>query len=393
MKRRRKQNLTLTASNGSAPSTPELPTFLDHIHELRKRLFWVVAVIVFAASVAYPYLDTIIKILTAPLGGQQLYYLTPVGGLSFSIQLCVYVGIMVAVPVIMYHLYRFLEPLMGTWRKSALFYVGLSSTLAVAGVLFAYFLSLPGALAFLTRLNLGHIQAMLTVDSYLKFVMTYLLGAALLFQIPLLLLIINTMTPLKPKKLMKAQRYVIVGAFIVAAIISPTPDLMNQLIFAIPIVAMYEIGVVMVWLQNKMRARKPRVAATPVVSQAQPEEPKIAVQPQPTPVVQLPAPAATAPRPRPAVRQVMQMDMVMRPPSNARLAPPPMAPMQKKATSARPQVNDVVAPAQKAQAPRAMAPKAQTRPVAPVRPAPPLKVPTRSVDGFMTYRSSFANSS
>src|SRR5688572_5205203 len=136
----------------------QLPTFLEHVYELRRRLFWVVAVVLIASSAAYPFLNGIISVLTAPLGTQQLYYLTPIGGLSFSIKLCFYVGLMVAVPCMMYHLYRYLEPLMGQWRKSAVFYVGLSSVFACAGVLFAYFVSLPGALHFLTGLNLGNVQ-------------------------------------------------------------------------------------------------------------------------------------------------------------------------------------------------------------------------------------------
>ena len=106
---------------------------------------------------------------------------------------------------------------------------------------------------------------MLTGDAYLSFVITYLLGAALLFQIPLLLLIINTMTPLKPSKLMKLQRFVIVGAFILGAIISPTPDIMNQAFLAVPIIAMYQLGVGLVWLQNRARARRGAV----VVAQPQ----------------------------------------------------------------------------------------------------------------------------
>lgn len=289
MKKRRSQKPKPTA-NSSAPS--QLPTFLEHVYELRRRLFWVVAVIFGASAAAYPFLDTVLGVLTAPLGGQQLYYLTPIGGFSFSIKICFYIGILVAVPFIMYHLYRYLEPLMGSrLRRSALFYVGFSSLLAASGVVFAYFISLPGALHFLTGMDLKNIQAMLTVDSYLTFVMTYLLGAALLFQIPLLLLIINTMTPLKPSKLMKLQRFVIVGAFIVAAIISPTPDIMNQILLALPIVVMYQFGVALVWLQNRARARQRSTSTEPQVP--------VAPIPVPAPAVATPRTGLPAPRPTP----------------------------------------------------------------------------------------------
>src|SRR5688572_22010781 len=124
---------TTNSTATQAQSDQSLPTFLDHVHELRRRLFWVVGIVLVASSVAYSFLGTILDVLTAPLGEQGLFYLTPGGGLSFSFKLCAYVGVLVAVPLIMYHLYRFMEPLMGNWRRSTIFYVGLSTILAVSG--------------------------------------------------------------------------------------------------------------------------------------------------------------------------------------------------------------------------------------------------------------------
>lgn len=335
----------------TANAAQQLPTFLEHVYELRRRLFWIVAIILVASSAAYPFLDAILTVLTAPLGGQQLYYLTPVGGFSFSIKICLYVGVLAGVPFVMYHLYRYLEPLMGErLRRSALFYVGMSSVLAITGVLFAYFISLPGALHFLTGMDLKNIQAMLTVDSYLTFVMTYLLGAALLFQIPLLLLIINTMTPLKPSTLLKSQRFVVVGAFVIAAIISPTPDILNQLLFAIPIIAMYELGVVLVWFQNRARARRlrfaqPVPAPLPAIATPQPM-----VAPLPLPVsAPIAKPAVRQPQPRP----VMVDGFIVRPGALAAKAPAPTP------RAVRP----IIAPAARRN----------------------IQVPRRSVDGFIAY--------
>jgi len=367
MKKRRDQTPKLTANSSGGPA--ELPTFLDHIHELRRRLFWVVGAILVTSAGAYPFLDTILSVLTAPLGGQQLYYLTPIGGFSFSIKICFYVGIIVAVPIIMYHLYRYIEPLMGKQlRRSAVFYVGVSALMAAIGILFAYFVSLPGALHFLTGMDLKNIQAMLTVDSYLTFVMTYLLGAALLFQIPLVLSITNHMTPLKPSKLMKAQRFVVVGAFIIAAIISPTPDIMNQLLLAVPVIVMYQIGVLTVWLQNRSRAKKAqRQAALPVFEIKQPPQ-----RAQPLVI-------------RPTQQQPVVPTVAQSPASQ------PSAPIQRRVpvlvdgftvTSGKKPVAVAQAPALRT---------LQPRPAQPIRPvvAPrAIKVPARSVDGFMLRRAS-----
>lgn len=256
---------------------------------------------------------------------------------------------------------------MGNWRRSALFYVGLSTSLAAAGVLFAYFVSLPAAINFLTGFSVNHIQAMLTADSYLSFVATYLLGAALLFQIPLLLLIINTMTPLKPSKLMKLQKFVVVGAFILGAIISPTPDIMNQAFLAIPVIAMYQLGVAMVWLQNKLRARK--VRARPL-----PQEPG-----QDGDVI----PAALLDELRAPVKPVAPL------PRATPVKVQPSRPAQRPAM--QPRVFSDIGP-QRVQAQPVATPRPAASIARPARPAPPLTVPARSIDGFSSYRPANAAS-
>lgn len=302
-------NPPLTTPGNNTPASSELqPTLLDHIHEVRRRLFWVVGFVILASAAAFPFQQQLLGILTEPLGDERLYYLTPVGGFAFIIKLSTYVGIILAIPLLMYHLYRFLEPLMQTIKRSVIFYASLSTLLATIGTLFAYFISLPAALGFLTNFNIGEIQAMLTVDAYLSFVMTYLLGAALLFQIPLILLIINSITRLPPKNLMGFQRYVIVAAFIIAAVISPTPDIMNQAFLAAPIIVMYQIGICMVWLSQRRSSRRPApvvvadseipqeileslLAPTPIaqpVAAARPTQHPVAITALPKPPVQPP---------------------------------------------------------------------------------------------------------
>lgn len=401
MTKKRKQTPKQTASSSATSTSPsELPTFLDHVRELRQRLFWVVVVILVVSSGAYPFLDNVIGILTAPLGSQQLYYLTPVGGFSFSIQLCLYVGIMASVPFIMYHLYRYLEPLMGKWRKPAVYYVGLSSLFAITGLLFAYFISLPSALHFLTGLNLSNIQAMLTVDSYLTFVMTYMLGAALLFQIPLLLLIINNMTPLQPGKLMKLQKFVIVGAFIVAAIISPTPDIINQLMLALPIVLMYQLGVAFVWVQNRRRSRRAQREQTRAGAAEQPlfeiKTPPKTSQPLAPLSSKLAASAsrqAARPAAAPLARRPVYTDgFVAAAPLYATNAPVRTQPLGAAQYSGAKSMalDGMSVPSQRAIRPRI---------IVPARPSPAMRTgvaapanraiqpPKRTIDGFMPYRS------
>lgn len=230
---------------------------MDHVRELQGRLFAVAIVFVLVSAAAYPFFDKIVNFLVAPLGkDNELVYLTPGGAFSFIIQVCMYIGFVGALPAIIYNTYRFIMPAMKKQNgRRALLFTTISLLLALAGMLFAYFVSLPAALYFLTNFNLYHINPMLTIDSYFSFIMTYMIAGALLFQVPLIMLMINGATPLTPKKLMRYQDKIILGSFIVAAIISPTPDALNQTLLASPIVVMYQVGIILVWLKNRKRSK------------------------------------------------------------------------------------------------------------------------------------------
>lgn len=209
-----------------------------------------------AGALAYPFFNDIVRILLRPLGkAHELVYLTPGGAFAFVVQTCLYVGLIGAFPAIIYHLYRFIQPAVGKASyKRVVGYTAASVLLAIAGVLFGYFVTLPAALQFLTGMNLDHINPMLTVESYISFVMAYLLIGALLFQVPLFMLMINFVRPFPPGGLMKGQKVVLVGAFVIAAVVSPTADPTNQVLLALPMILMYQVGVVWVYWVNR-RAR------------------------------------------------------------------------------------------------------------------------------------------
>lgn len=274
------------AKRSSHTSTDEaaLPTLMDHLKELQGRLFSTVLVFLLIAAAAYPFFGVVTEFLMAPLKeGQELVYLTPGGAFSFIIKVCAYIGLIGVLPVLIFHTYRFFMPAVRqVLLRTVLGYTIASFMLAVTGLLFAYYVSLPAALQFLTGFNLNHINPMLTIDSYFSFIMTYMLAGALLFQLPLIMLIINSAKPLTPSKLMKAQGKIILGSFIVAAIISPTPDAVNQTILASPMVVMYQFGIVMIAIKNrktkrlaakaKVQAEAPAAIPAEIVTLPVPEE-------------------------------------------------------------------------------------------------------------------------
>lgn len=250
-----------STSNNRGQTEPVLTTFGDHLQELKGRLFWVAISFVVFSAMAYPKFQLIVDLLKKPLGEQKLYYLTPAGGFSFMIKICMYVGMVGMLPVVIYHLYKFIAPVMRKNRaRNLLSYTVVSIVLAVLGMVFAYSVSLPAAMKFLTGFSVGKIDAMLTIDAYLSFVFAYLIAGAVLFQLPLIMLIVNSITPLKPKALMNYQRHIIVGSFVAAAILSPTPDVVNQTLLAAPMIVMYQLGILVIWLKQHTKKRREKTS-------------------------------------------------------------------------------------------------------------------------------------
>lgn len=274
-----RQRPTKRPNEPNSLQTKALPTLRDHIRELQSRLFIVAIAFIGFAGLAMPYFDELVHVVLAPLrDGQELVYLTPAGAFNFMLKICAYVGIIGALPVIIFHLYRFLMPAVKRAHlRTALKYTVISVLLAIVGIIFAYAVSLPASLYFLTNFNLNGINPMLTIDSYLSFVMTYIVAGAALFQLPLLMTIYDSAKPLKPRKLMGAQRHIIVGSFVVAAIISPTPDALNQTILASPIIVMYQVGVAIIAHRRSRERRKSAKlevkakAASPALVEVAPE--------------------------------------------------------------------------------------------------------------------------
>src|SRR2546421_8023050 len=199
MRAKRKKNRDLNRPSKSR--NPKLP-FIEHLLELRKRLFYVAVSVILWGAAAYFVQQRIVAALLKPAAHQQFIYTSVGGGIDFLFRVCMYTGLVFSIPVIVYHLLRYLQPLI---KKDAVRFIAwgsvASGVLALAGMAFGYFLGLPAALHFLLhQFTSGQIHPLLTIQSYMSFVTLYMLGSALLFQLPLVLLLINRVKPLKPKK-------------------------------------------------------------------------------------------------------------------------------------------------------------------------------------------------
>ncbi len=300
---------------------PAANTFSGHIKELRTRLFLVAGVFFVLSLVAYSVRDVLIDIVLTPIGHQKLVYLTPAGGFNFIFSITMYAAAIVTIPFLLYQVYQFVKPtLPEKARRYSLAVFLVAIILMVSGVLFGYYVAVPSALQFLTTFAGDFIEANLTAESYLNFFIAYVVGLGLLFQLPLLLLFWNWIAPIKKGGLLNSQRYVIAGSFIVAAMITPTPDAMNQALVAGPIIGIYQLGVIAVATMNSRarrtaakQAKKAKLARPKVVSFDAEVEPTGKPQPRPSVAVapvKKPTPQPAAAKATPVRRHVKSMDMV-----------------------------------------------------------------------------------
>lgn len=227
--------------------------FIEHIYEIRTRLFYIVFSILVFSTLAYFIQQKIVHFLLAPAKNQQFIYTSPVGGISFLFQICTYAGIVISLPIILYQIMRFVEPAINRLVTRLILKASVVSfLLAIAGFLFGYYVGLPVALHFLShQFSTKQIHPLFSIQEYMSFLTIYLGGSALLFQLPLVVWFIDSVKPKGPRRLLHFERYIIAGSFIIAMLMAPVPNLIYQALIAFPIILMYQIAILIVWYQHR----------------------------------------------------------------------------------------------------------------------------------------------
>ncbi len=256
-------------------------TFAGHIHELRRRLTWPALLLMVGAGAAFFFHDKLITFLTKPLN-QTLYYSNPAGSFNFIMKVCFILGITIAIPALIYNLISFIEPAVEKQitRKLITTVSLLSLTLGVAGAAFAYYAALPMSLQFFQGVKLTGVDPLISADAYLNFALTCILTFILLFQLPLLVLFINHIKPMSPRKLLKYERHVIVGSLAIALVLPFSYDPLTQFMIAVPIIVLYNLSIMMVYMANgkyRKAARAQQKAAVKRPVALLPKVPKVSL--------------------------------------------------------------------------------------------------------------------
>ena len=239
--------------NGSPLNNDGSMTLTEHLGELRTRILHGLAALTAGTCISGAFIDEIIAVLTAPAA--NLYYMRPAEAFFIYIKVALACGVLIAAPVLFYELWAFLVPaLTGKERTTLLLFVPASVLLFWAGIAFAYFFVFPQGLNFFTSFAGGNIAPMLSIESYLDFFLMLVVPFGFIFNLPMVLIVLAQMGAVSSLLLKRGRKYMVLASFILAAIITPTPDVITQTLLAVPMILLYEGSRVF----NNICAFKPR---------------------------------------------------------------------------------------------------------------------------------------
>lgn len=234
--------------------------FLDHLEELRWRILKSILAVVILAIAAFYFSEELMQFLLAPMrdvrtgtGEEVRLHVTEVTGALYAyIKVSLIFGILASLPVVFYQLWAFISPgLYKRERRMVLPVVLISTLLFLVGAAFCYYVVLPFSLKFLIQFSGDLLSPIITVGSYITFSGMLLLSFGFGFEMPIAAYMLGKLGILTSRFMAKGRRYAIVIILIVAAVLTPTPDIFTQSLLAVPMYALYEISILVVRLTGR----------------------------------------------------------------------------------------------------------------------------------------------
>ena len=260
--------------------TAELPTpdsfqdsmpamsFLEHLEELRKRIIYSLIAVTVGFFACWNYHEFIFRFVQRPVMdalqrngmAEKLVYLNPTEPFNLYLKVAFLAGLFVTSPFVLYQVWLFISPgLYRNEKRYVLPFMFSTVFLFLGGGLFAYKMVYPAALNFLIDYG-KQFQPMITIGEYTDLFLTIMLGMGLIFEMPILVFFLSMMGIVSPRWMWHNVRYSILVIFIVAAILTPTTDILNMCLFAAPMVALYILSIGVAWMVHpaQRRARQAR---------------------------------------------------------------------------------------------------------------------------------------
>jgi sec-independent protein translocase protein TatC len=233
-------------------------TLLDHLDELRRRLFASVIAVLIAFIACWYFSPTIFHWLQEPIlevlpSGDKLAFTDLAGPFMLYIKVALLSAIFVASPFLLLQLWLFLKPgLYRRERRLAVPFIVFTTLFFVAGGYFGYAVAFPMVVDFLLGVG-SDFKQVVTIQAYFGMMSKILLGLGLVFEMPMLMFFLARLGVVNARQLLKGFRWAVLGIFVTAAIITPTPDVATQTVFAVPMILLYLLGVVVAAVFGKKR--------------------------------------------------------------------------------------------------------------------------------------------
>jgi sec-independent protein translocase protein TatC len=233
-------------------------TLIEHLEELRKRIMWSFVAVFVGFLVCWYWAQPIFAWLAVPItqflpAGDKLAFTGLVDPFMLYMKVALLAGIFVASPVILWQFWLFVSPALYRHERTIVVpFVVFTTVFFLGGGYFGYKIAFPMVVKFL--LSVGQdFRQVITINEYFAMASKVILGLGLVFELPVLIMVLARFGIVTAKFLLKYFRYAVLIIFIIAAVITPTPDIPTQCVFALPMIALYLLGVLVAWLFGKKR--------------------------------------------------------------------------------------------------------------------------------------------
>ena len=236
-----------------------LRTFFEHLDELRQRLIVSLAAFFICVLPPLAYSDRLLDWLAAPLVREvpAAYFFSPADAFIVKIKVSLLAAMVFSSPVILGQLWLFISPaLYGSEKRILLPLIVMTTSLFVLGALFSFYAMMPVTLHFLIGMQSEFMKPLVSVSEYISFLTSMVFAFGVAFNLPVFVLALVGSGLVNAKMLNKFQRFAIVIIFILAAVLTPGPDVASQLLLAVPLLILFEISIVCAVILEKIKGRK-----------------------------------------------------------------------------------------------------------------------------------------
>ena len=245
--------------SGDAGEDLKRMTLLEHLEELRKRIGWALVAILVGFLLCWYWAPPIFAWLSVPItqflpAGEKLAFTGLVDPFMLYMKVALLAGIFLSSPVVLWQFWLFISPaLYRHERRIAVPFIVSTTAFFLAGGYFGYKVAFPMVVRFLLQVGQDFRQVV-TINEYFSMASKVILGLGLVFEMPVLIMLLARLGVVTHRFLLRYFRYAVLIIFVIAAVITPTPDIPTQCVFAFPMIGLYLLGVLVAWLFGKKRA-------------------------------------------------------------------------------------------------------------------------------------------